>query len=378
MTISDKQLKRANQVAYTLNQELPAPYQSDLFHEEERLARDILTPRKLAERHILLVGGAGYIGTVLTGQLLAQGYRVRTFDLLLYGNQSCVHPYLGHPSYQFLRGDLVDKDAMEEALKGITDVVILAGLVGDPITRKYPDAAKRINQDGIVALLRSLNGRGLNKVIFISTCSNYGLIEGNLPAAESQTLKPLSLYAEAKVGAEKELLAMSGRVDFAATVLRFATAFGLSPRMRFDLTVSEFTRELFLDKELLVYDADTWRPYCHVRDFSLIIRRVLEAPLANVAFEVFNAGGDVNNFTKQMIVDQVRELLPASRVKFQEHGSDPRNYRVDFAKIRERLYFEPGHRVENGVAELLEALRQQLFPDIDARPAFYGNYELNY
>ena len=255
-------------------------------------------------------------------------------------------------------------------------MVLLAGLVGDPITKKFPKISKRINEEGIQRLIETLNGRGINRLIFVSTCSNYGLIENNKLANEEFELKPLSSYATAKVAAEKKLLSMRGETDFSPTVLRFATAFGISPRMRFDLTVSEFTRDLALGKELLVFDAHTWRPYCHVRDFARLIQIVLEAPKQRVANEVFNAGGDINNYTKQMIVDAILEYLPNSRVRYQEHGSDPRNYRVDFRKVREQLNFSPQYTVKNGVAELLSAMENRVFEHVEKNPSVYGNYKI--
>ena len=148
--------------------------------------------------------------------------------------------------------------------------------------------------------------------------------------------------------------------------------------MRFDLTISEFTRDMFLGKDLLVFDADTWRPYCHIRDFAELIRRTLEAPVDNVAFDVFNAGGEQNNFTKQMIVDAILKQLPEAQVRYQEHGADPRNYRVDFSKIQERLLFEPAYAVKDGIRELIAALQQGLFRDISQPTSFHGNWEINY
>jgi nucleoside-diphosphate-sugar epimerase len=293
-------------------------------------------------------------------------------------NQVTVMPFKGRDRYEFLHGDLADISIMDDALKGVTNVVILAGLVGDPITKTYPEASGAINNVGIQKLLTMFKGRGLNKVIFVSTCSNYGLIPDDRLADEAFDLNPLSLYAKAKVAGENCLLSLKDEVDYHGTVLRFATAFGLSPRMRFDLTVSEFTREIYLGRDLLVYDADTWRPYCHVQDFGEVIRRVLEAPVETVNFEVFNAGGSVNNFTKQMIIDGIMESLPDAPVRYQEHGSDPRNYRVDFEKIRNRLHFEPAFTVRDGIRELIESLRQNLFSRVETQPNFFGNYMIDY
>ena len=378
MTTHSDKPGRASDVAHRINAHLPADYRNTLLAEEERIERDILSPRGLAERLVLVLGGAGYIGSVLTGHLLARGYRVRCLDRLIYNNQSTVLPFLSHPGYGFVNGDLTDEAAVAAALDGVTDVVLLAGLVGDPITKKYPDESARINDRGYDAVLDMLNGRGLNKVLFVSTCSNYGLVEGDKLADEETALNPLSLYAEAKVKVEGRILDPRRNADYAPTVLRFATAFGLSPRMRFDLTVSEFTRDLFLGEELLVYDADTWRPYCHVEDFAEVIRRVLEAPVEAVQYDVFNAGGEVNNYTKRMIVEAVTAQVPRARVRYQEHGSDPRNYRVKFEKIRDRLHFTPKHTVPDGIAELVSALRQGLFLEIGAPTGFFGNYEINF
>jgi nucleoside-diphosphate-sugar epimerase len=356
----------------------PPGRQAAVVAEAQRVRREILEPRNLDERRILLIGGAGYVGSEISAQLLDAGYNVRTIDLLVYDNGVAVLGFLRNPRYEFRRVDLVDTESIVSMLDGVTDVVVLAGLVGDPITKAYPAASETINLTGTRRLLDALDGHGLNKLLFISTCSNYGLIPDGALADEGFELKPLSLYARAKVEIEDHLRERKESVDYHFTILRFATAFGLSPRMRFDLTVNEFTREMFLRRELLVFDADTWRPYCHVHDFGVLIRRVLEAPLELVDGEVFNAGGEVNNYTKQMIVDDLKLRLPDAPVRFQEHGSDPRNYRVSFARVRDRLAFEPEITVPNGIDELLDTLEAGLFEDVDARHSFYGNFELHY
>jgi nucleoside-diphosphate-sugar epimerase len=327
-------------------------------------------------RKVLLIGGAGYIGSVMTNYLLDKGWQVRCFDQLIYENQTCVSCFWGHPQYEFVFGDLTDPEQLKPALDGIDNVVILAGLVGDPITKKYPEKSQKINLDGILQVIRSLNGKGLNRVIFVSTCSNYGMIESDTTADENFELNPLSLYAKAKVAIEHELLALKGLVDYHATILRFATAFGLSPRMRFDLTVNEFTREMFLGRELLIYDAETWRPYCHVRDFSRAINLVLQAPEEQISFEVFNAGGAINNFNKQAVVEKILQHFPNAPVKYKEQGSDPRNYKVNFSKIKNVLGFEPEYTIGDGIAELIGALQQNIFSRVEKQRNFYHNHEI--
>lgn len=328
------------------------------------------------KRSVLLVGGAGYIGTVMTGYFLRRGWQVRSFDQLIYKNESCVWPFFSDPGYEFLRGDLRDASKYEQALSGVDHVVILAGLVGDPITKKYPELSDAINLKAIGSFIEALRSHPVQKAVFVSTCSNYGMVDRDEAVDEDYPLAPLSLYAKHKVEIEGRLLALKGSAGFQPTILRFATAFGISPRMRFDLTVNEFVRELHLGKELLVYDAKTWRPYCHVRDFARAVEKVLVASPEKVAFEVFNVGCEENNFTKEMIVREVQKLLPDSRVQYQERGSDPRNYRVNFDKIRRTLDFTPQESVRMGIAEILGALRQDLFAHVDDQLYFFGNYEI--
>lgn len=211
-------------------------------------------------KNILLIGGEGYIGNVVSEKMLSVGYAVTSFDNLLYGNNLCVLNKIHHTNYKFIYGDMVNRNELAPALENIDAVVILAGLVGDSITKKYPEESALINDEGVKNVIDICAERNIEKFIFVYTCSNYGLIENDDLADEKYELNPLSLYAKSKVNAEKYILSLQGKTGMNPTILRFATAFGLSPRMRFDLTVSEFTRELAIGNELLVYDAHTWRP----------------------------------------------------------------------------------------------------------------------
>ncbi|WP_372422894.1 sugar phosphate nucleotidyltransferase [Salinarimonas chemoclinalis] len=327
-------------------------------------------------RTVLVVGGGGYVGIPVIEHLLARGYRVRNLDLGVYRNGPASMGLAAREGYAFLHGDFGDREVVARALEGVSDVVVLGGLVGDPITKKFPDESAAINERGMLSFIAALDGRALNKVIFVSTCSNYGMISEDRIADESFELRPLSLYAKAKVGIERHLGSLRGEVDYDVTILRFSTAFGLAPRMRFDLTVNEFTRELFLGRELAVYDATTWRPYCHVRDFARVIDRVLRMPRETVSFETFNVGADRNNHTKRSIVELIRQRLPQARVTEVSASNDPRNYRVSFAKMRDTLMIEPIHSVEDGIDEILEALSNRVFEDVEERRDFYGNYAL--
>ncbi len=324
-------------------------------------------------RHVLVIGGAGYVGCVLTDALLAQGYRVRILDNFLYDHFHVAESLVSRPRTSLLVGDLRDRAALDQALAGVTDVVLLASVVGDPISRKYPDLARSVNLHGSRALFDAVAGRGLRRFVFTSTCSNYGLWEGEEPATESAPLTPLSIYAETKVAFEKLLLERHGATDIEPVILRLSTVFGLSPRMRFDLTVNEFARALAAGNKLEVYDKDTWRPYCHVRDIARAIIAVLQAPSEAVAGEIFNVGSDQNNLTKQQIVEEVLRHVDGD-VRYVGAGGDRRNYRVSFSKIRERLGFRCRFDVPTVIPQMIQAVRGGLYRGDDDGQPRYGNY----
>jgi nucleoside-diphosphate-sugar epimerase len=329
-------------------------------------------------KHVLLIGGAGYVGIPLTLHLLKSGYKVTVLDDFLYNNQFAVQAFLSDRKYNLIKGDLCNISVLDGLIKDITDVVILAGLVGDPITKEYPNESDAINSIGIKKCIDYFDDKKLDKLVFISTCSNYGLIKEGEIADEKFGLNPLSLYAKAKVEAEEYLLSKKSAVDYTGVILRFATAFGLSSRMRFDLTISEFTRDLYFGKELSIFDEHTWRPYCHISDFARLIGLVLNSEKPKVNFEVFNAGGDINNYTKKMIADAITKKLPYSTIKYAAHGSDPRNYRVSFKKVKTVLGFEPAYSVEDGISELVQAFKDGFFADSLTDKNRYGNYKINY
>lgn len=328
-----------------------------------------------SSRKVLIIGGAGYVGNVLVRRLLGDGYHVRVLDKLIFDHGESLSGVIEHDRFEFVSGDLRRREDLDRSLDGVTDVVLLAAMVGDPVSKKYPELTREVNVDGAQFVFDALAGRGIDRFVFTSTCSNYGLRETDEPATEESELSPVSLYAETKVEFEKHILDHAAEVDFCPTVLRIATAYGMSQRMRFDLTISEFALTLARGDELLVYDADTWRPYCHVDDISLAISTVFESPAESVRGEVFNVGHSDENYTKRMVVDAVQEHLGgAGRVAYHEGGVDPRNYRVSFEKIHEKLGFEPVQRVPVSVGRLVEAVRGGIFRDVAQRPGFYTNH----
>lgn len=328
----------------------------------------------MKDRTVLVVGGAGYVGSVLVARLLSAGAQVRVLDNLIYDNGFSLQHLLDDERVTFQRGDLRDHRVFERAAQGATDVVLLAALVGDPICKKYPELATSINVDGARGILDRLDGLGVERFVFTSTCSNYGIHDPNRLADETSTLNPQSLYAQTKVDVEQSVLERSRGADCAMTVLRIATAYGMSARMRFDLTVSQFVRELASGKSLLVYDADTWRPYCHVADISKAIMTVLQAAPSLVDSEVFNVGDEGQQFTKRMIVEEATKHLEQVDVAYRSGDTDPRNYRVGFSKIADRLGFTCDRSVQSYVPMLTTAVQAGVFAGADEQR--FGNYEV--
>ncbi len=314
-------------------------------------------------KKILVTGAAGYIGSVLCRQLLEKGYEVRGFDSLKWGG-SALYDLVPHPNFEFMRGDVRDKTAVDEALEGIWGVVHLAAIVGDPACAKYSDEALAVNRDATRAIFDRCEQKGVKRFVFASTCSNYGkMSDPHAYVDEESELRPVSLYAELKVEFEDYLLNQCKDYEMCSTSLRFSTVYGFSPRIRFDLTVNEFTRNLTLGLEQEIWGAQFWRPYCHVDDLARSAVLVLDSPEEKVRAEVFNVGDTRENYQKGMIVDEVLKVLPESRIKYVEKDEDPRDYRVNFDKIARELGFKITKTVPDGVREIYKLVLSGIIAD---------------
>lgn len=308
--------------------------------------------------NLLLIGGAGYIGSALILNYQKEKFinYLNCYDRLVYENQEFSKKLKKIKKVKFFFGDYRNLSKLNKSLKGISDVIVLGGLVGDPITKKYDKLSKKFNLDGIKKILKFLSKKKLNKLIFISTCSNYGIVKAG-KANEKSKLKPKSSYAKHKVAVEKFFLNL--KTNCTKTVLRFSTAFGLSPRMRYDLTLNEFCKSAIEKKELLVYDPYTWRPYCHVKDFSRIILKVLKLKNNLINNKIYNIGSDDLNYRKIDIVKFLKKQINF-KVNYLKKSIDQRNYRVDFSKMRKELQIAPKYSAEYGIKEILLQLKKKL------------------
>jgi nucleoside-diphosphate-sugar epimerase len=286
---------------------------------------------------------------------------VRALDLLLHG-QTQLADELESDGVELIRGDVRDPEARSRLLDGAEALVHLAAIVGDPAVAADPQKADEINVGATRALLHDAVDAGTNRIVFASTCSNYGrMADPEIPIDETAELAPVSLYAEQKVAVERGLL--EGDHGMEAVCLRLATIYGSAPRMRFDLTVNEFTRDLWSRRTLEVFGEQFWRPYVHVQDAATAIRTVVDAPSEDVDGEVYNVGHSDENYRKLDLVELITSALGRGDVTYVRRDEDPRDYKVSFEKIRQRLGFTPEMDVPGGIREIIEGLESGRFGD---------------
>ena len=315
------------------------------------------------KRTVLVTGAAGYIGSVLVKQLLDQGFKVRALDCLRFGGEALIG-YMDEEDFEIVVADIRDDAAVRDAMVGVWAVAHMAAIVGDPACSLEPELARSVNLEASMRVYLAAEASGVERFVFASTCSNYGkMSDPNAYVDENSELLPVSLYAETKVELERFLLSRPRDSSCSPTCLRFSTVYGLSPRMRFDLTVNEFTRDLALDRKLVVFGERFWRPYCHVRDLARSVVTVLEADRQLVAFEVFNVGDTKENYQKSTLVEMIREQVTSGSIEFVHKEEDPRDYRVSFEKIANMLQFRISRTVPDGIRELRDVLASGFLPD---------------
>jgi nucleoside-diphosphate-sugar epimerase len=303
-------------------------------------------------RRVLVVGGAGYIGSALLRKLLDRGYQVRLLDVLMFGDEPIRH-LLDHPALELIRADFCEVNEVVRAMVDVDAVVHLGAIVGDPACDVDPRRTIDTNVLATRVLADVSQTAGVKRFVFASTCSVYGAKDGILD--EESELSPVSLYARSKIACEELLREMAGS-QLNPVVLRFGTIYGLSGRTRFDLVVNLLTAKALVEGEITVFGGDQWRPFVHVDDAASAVLASLEAPEGVADGRVYNVGSNEQNYTIDQIAALIRRKVPSARVVSMGSDGDRRDYRVDFSRIRAELGFEPAWTVERGIEQVIDAL----------------------
>ncbi len=309
---------------------------------------------------VLVTGAAGYVGSAVVTHLASMGHEVTALDLMPIGGEALI-PAVLTGRVQIVRGSITDDALMGEAIAGHDAVVHLAAVVGEAACDVDPDRARLINVDGAERVALHCQRLGVPRMVFASTCSNYGVSDPGVLADEDDPLHPLGLYAGSKVEAE-------GRVRAAfpdAVIARFGTVCGLSPRMRFDLLVSELARDAVTGAELLIYAPEAWRPYLATPDLVRAVDLVIGDAHDAVRGGTFNVIGE--NLTKRDLIEIVTARFPDVQVAFVDKAPDLRDYRVSGARFEAATGFRPNVAVAGAFNDTVRLLEAGLWPDPAAR-----------
>jgi nucleoside-diphosphate-sugar epimerase len=315
--------------------------------------------------HVLVTGGAGYIGSLLTGELLRLGMYVTVVDDLLFGGESLL-AYLAHPRFHFVKANVWEPRAIRTASPvdwpRPEAIIHLAAIVGFPACQAVGrQVAWRYNVEATERVFEQATTLGARRFIYTSTYSNYGLSPDGQPVTEETPLTPQSLYAETKIAAERYLLAHQDS-PCSPLIFRLATLYGVSPRTRFDLIINQFVLEAYTRRELLIYQRGYSRSFVHIRDAVRGLILGLQTPEDKAQGQVYNLGSENGNYTKDEIVRLVLQRLPETVVTYKDmtFGGDMRDITVSFEKIRTQLGFTTQFTAEDGVREVLYAIRSGL------------------
>jgi nucleoside-diphosphate-sugar epimerase len=320
-------------------------------------------------RRILVVGGAGFLGSVLAGRLLSRGYRVRILDSFIYGRRS-LDLYSDNRNLEIIEGDLRNIHTCVSSLEETDAVVLLAAIVGDPASKVRPIETIETNVLAAQALASACKLHHINRFLYASTCSVYG-IGGDL-LDENAPLNPVSLYARTKIESEKIILGM-GDDYFSPSILRMGTLYGYSPRMRFDLVVNTMSLKSFTDGQIQLFGGGQWRPLLGVEDAAEVYIKCLEADLRDVGNQVFNVGSDQQNYQIRQVAEIIGTALGGIPISQDNSNLDSRDYRVSFSKLTQTLGFEP----QQNIADAARVISGKLCSGVIKNPSqriYYNHY----
>ena len=317
---------------------------------------------------VLITGGAGYLGSVITGKMLNEGYEVTVLDKLIF-NQVSLLSYTSNPNFKFIHDD-VRNESLLERLCDESDVIIpLAAIVGFPACASEPELAKEINFKQIINIVKYCNGKN-KKILYPNTNSGYGLGTGQVECDEESPLTPISVYGQTKCEAENFL-----KTSTDAIIFRLATVFGVSPRMRTDLLVNDFTYKAITDKYIVVFEKSFKRNFIHIQDVANVFLFMLKN-YDKYKGEIFNVGLSSANLSKQELLEQIQEHVKNFAVSYNDFYEDPdkRNYIVSNTKV-ESTGWKPEWDLDRGIEELIMAY-QMIVPRMGAE--FRNGFPLGY
>jgi len=327
---------------------------------------------RLLVKKILVIGGAGYLGSVLCRKLLKKDYKVKVLDNLTYGDQGIKNLY-NNANFELIKGDICSINNVVNSVKNVEAVIHLAALVGDPASSISPQKTLATNYHSTKMIVEIAKYYQINRFIFSSTCSVYGNnSSAKIDLKEESKLKPVSLYARTKIQSEQ---AIFEEVDdnFSPTIFRLATLYGLSPRMRFDLVINLLIAKAMIEREITIFGGSQWRPFLHVQDAADAFIKCIQAPINKIKGEVFNVGSKKLNCQLVQIGGKINKLIPGAEMKILSKKVDKRDYKVNFTKINKILGFKTKHSIEDGVFEIKKLLEKNKVKDLYSPQ--YHNYK---
>lgn len=295
---------------------------------------------------IFITGGAGYIGTTLIPLLLGKNYEITVYDSLLFNNGDKLVPYINNPKFNFIKGDIRDEELLSKSIKNYDIVIHLAALVGFPICRERGEKESfDVNTRGTEIIIKNMTNK--QYLLFGSTGSNYG--EVTEICTEETKLNPLSIYGKSKTEAEEMVLSRDN-----STAFRFATAFGVSPRLRLDLLINDLTHKALTEGYAVIYESHFMRTFIHVKDIAKVFLFAIENK-DKMKNNVYNVGSDNMNFSKKEVCETIKKMLPNTYFNYADVGedADKRNYQVSYDKISS-LGYKTTINLEEGINELIK------------------------
>ena len=317
---------------------------------------------------ILITGGAGYLGSVITGKMLNAGHEVVVLDKLIF-NQVSLLTYTSNPKFKFIHGDVRNLELLEKLCDEVDVIIPLAAIVGFPACASEPELAKDINFKQIFNIVKFTNGKG-KKILYPNTNSGYGIGIGQTECTEESPLNPISVYGTTKCDAENFL-----KTNTDAIIFRLATVFGVSPRMRTDLLVNDFTYEAITKKYITVFEKNFKRNFIHIQDVASVFLFMLEN-YDQYRGEIFNVGLSDANLSKQELLEKIQKHVKNFAINYNDYFEDPdkRDYIVSNLKVESTGWF-PKWTIDMGIEELIMAY-QMIVPRMSAE--FRNGFPLGY